>query len=63
MPPHAHEARIGGATVPKELVKSLAEPSIHRPQELVPAHGSEQDFRRQAQVRVQRRSTASTYRP
>jgi hypothetical protein len=31
-PPHTHEARIGGRTVPKELVKSLAEPSIHRPQ-------------------------------
>jgi hypothetical protein len=26
---------------------------------MVPAHGSEQDFRRQAQVRVQRRSAAS----
>jgi hypothetical protein len=30
---------------------------------LVPAHGSEQDFRRQAQVRVQCRSAASSYRP
>ena len=29
--PHAHEARIGGATVPKDLVKFLAKPSIHRP--------------------------------
>jgi hypothetical protein len=36
-----------------------------RPQtpKMVPAHQSEQDFRRRAQVRVQRRSTASIYRP
>lgn len=35
-PPHTHEARIGGRTVPKELVKCLAEPSIHRPQKWCP---------------------------
>ena len=29
---------------------------------MVPAHGSEQDFRRQAQVKAQYRSTASIYR-
>jgi len=30
--PHTHEARIGSAAVPKDLVNSLAKPSIHRPQ-------------------------------